>query len=82
MPMYAIATIPLIDDVKQVCYADDASATGKITQIRKWWNSISSEGPKYGYYPNASKTWLVTKEKFLATATANFEGTDVSHSRW
>ena len=82
--MYPIATIPLIrklnckvDDVKQVWYADDASATGKITQVRKWWNYISSEGPKYGYYANASKTWLVTKEKFLATAITNFEGTDV-----
>ena len=44
MPMYAVATIPLIKklnyrlgDVSQVWYADDASATGKIDRLREWW---------------------------------------------
>ena len=35
-------------------------------------------GQDYGYYPNASKTWLVVKEGNLEEATAIFEGTDVT----
>ena len=79
MPMYAIATIPLIKklqcndgNVKQVRYADDVCAAGKITQLREWWRHLSSQG-----YSNTNKTWLVTKEKHLAAATASFADTDV-----
>ena len=35
-------------------------------------------GPDYGYYPNASKTWLVVKVGSLEESTAIFEGTDVT----
>ena len=43
MPMYAIATLPLIKELRseteatQVWYADDACAIGKIRDLRKWW---------------------------------------------
>ncbi len=83
MPMYAVATIPLIKELKsrtqtkQVWYADDASATGKITDLRKWWEVMCTIGPKYGYFPNASKTWLITKGDFLSTATTAFQDTEV-----
>ena len=62
MPMYALATIPLIkklqsvEDVKQVWYADDASAAGKITRLHKWWNHLTTLGPRFGYFANATKT--------------------------
>ena len=40
MPMYALATIPLIKKLegnhKQVWFADDAAAVGKITDLRTW----------------------------------------------
>ena len=52
-------------DAKQVWYADDAAAMGKITDLRKWWESMCSLGPSYGYFPKATKTWLITKDKFL-----------------
>ncbi len=50
MPFYAIATVPLIkklnnDNVSQVWYADDASGIGKLTDLRSWWDKISSLGP-------------------------------------
>ena len=70
-PMYALATIPLIKklncylgDVSQVWYADDASAAGKIDRLRKWWSELASQGPKFGYFPSATETWLVTKTSF------------------
>ena len=84
MPMYALATIPLIrklkdsvNEVYQVWYADDASGAGKIHELREWWDQINIAGPKFGYFTNASKTWLVTKEDHLADAMVAFTDTDV-----
>ncbi len=84
MPMYALASIPLIrnlshslDEVKQLWYADDTAAAGTITQLQDWWNHINEIGPKYGYFTNATKTWLVTKERHLSKAEAAFENTGV-----
>ncbi len=48
-----------------------------------WENSGSSQvvmctiGPRYGYFPKASKTWLITKSDSLSTATALFQDTEV-----
>ena len=47
MPFYALATIPLIhhlyvaENLKQVWYADDVSATGSITSLRSWWDALA-----------------------------------------
>ena len=42
MSMYALATIPLIkrlkNNSKQIWYADDAAATGKLADLRMWWD--------------------------------------------
>ena len=84
MPMYALATIPLIrklkecvTDVNQVWYADDASGAGKINRLRVWWDHINTLGPKFGYFTNAKKTWLVTKEHCHSDTAAAFADTDV-----
>ena len=81
MPMYALATIPLIKKldkiVHQVWYADDATGVGKVADLRKWWDEICSKGPAYGYFTNASKTWLITKETHHTNAVAAFTGTNV-----
>ena len=71
MAIYAIAIIPLIlmivdishqDDssTKTAAYADDLTA-GKITQLKKWWDTLCQLGPKFGYYPEGGKSWLVIK---------------------
>ena len=56
MPMYALATIPLIKNLKtkvpevnQIWYADDASGSGKISKLRDWWDHLNTIGPNYGY---------------------------------
>lgn len=81
MPMYAVATIPLIESlpesVKQVWYADDASSLGHVHQLRAWWDELTRLGPSYGYFPNSSKTWLVTKETCHSNAIAAFKGCDL-----
>ena len=70
MAMYAIAITPLIhhlenEQIKQIWYADDATASGNLSHLRTWWDTISTTGPDFGYYPNASKTWLIVKEGYL-----------------
>ena len=74
MSMYAVAITPLIqrlseESVKQVWFADDASAGGQLEHLKKM--NISQMGPEYGYYPNASKTWLVVKEVKQKTFSRN-----------
>ncbi|ETX01015.1 MAG: hypothetical protein ETSY2_37945 [Candidatus Entotheonella gemina] len=83
MPFYALATVPLIQsldnaEVKQVWYADDASASGSLVSIRSWWDQLSREGPAFGYHANASKTWLVTKKKYFERAKEVFHDTNVN----
>ena len=85
MPMYALATILLIQklssDVLQVWYADDATAAGKLPSLREWWNRLTTHGPAFGYFANASKTWLITKELHLPAAQSCFSGTfSILHS--
>ena len=86
MPLYALATVPLIhrldnvEDLRQVWYADDASATGlgSLVSIRSWWDQLSTVGPAFGYHANAPKTWLVTKEQCFERAKEMFLDTDVN----
>ena len=81
MAIYAIATVPLIkrlsQEVTQIWYADDAASMGKIHQIREWWSQLLKHGPGYGYFPNAAKTWLITKDKHLSLAQATFDSTGI-----
>ena len=78
MPMYALATIPLINKLKgyskKIWYADDAAAVGKLAELRVWWDILTKEGPNFGYYPNPSKTWLVTKEGCHTAGLSTFAG--------
>ena len=66
MAMCALGVLPLIHSlssnaIKQVWYADDATASGELAKIRSWWERLVEIGPQYGYFPNASKTWMVGK---------------------
>ena len=61
MAMYAIASAPLIQqlqtsDIHQIWFADDAAAASKLIHMKSWWDKLQYIGPKFGYYPNASKT--------------------------
>ena len=83
MAMYAIAIRPLInhlqsESLKQIWYADDAAAGGELSDLKAWWNHLIQLGPDYGYYPNASKSWLVVKEDHLTAAEAIFSDSGIS----
>ena len=83
MVFYAIATLPLIKSCRfdellgDVWFADDATGAGTVDALRRWWDRLTEEGPKYGYFPNAIKTWLVVKEASKEDAAKAFHGTGV-----
>ena len=82
MTMFAVATMPLIKAVQientvQEWFADDAASGGYLRCLRKWWNLLVSVGPKFGYFPNAQKTLLLTKLEKLAEAQEVFKDSAV-----
>ena len=84
MVMYGLALLPLIRELKvldgewvQSWYADDGQAVGTVESLRRWWDRLVEIGPRYGYYPRASKTWLVVKEGREAEAEEAFRSTGV-----
>ena len=72
-PFYALATIPLLQllllGVKQIWYADDACG-----ELSDWWDNLCKLGPSFGYYVNATKTWLVFKGHLKQDAVLSFNG--------
>ena len=84
MPLYALASLPLIDSLsstsntRQAAYADDLSTSGSLKEILKYWHSLCRNGPLIGYYPKASKCWLVVKPEKLELANVMFQGTGIN----
>ena len=72
--IYSITIMPLIlmlvaeanqvdNTTKTAAYADDLIAAGTIMCLRNWWETLCRLGPKFGYFPGGSKSWLIVKEK-------------------
>ena len=89
MAVYDIAIIPLIlimvdfstrdkQTTKCAGYADDVTAAGKLNGLRRWWERLCEVGPKFGYYPNAGKTWLITTDELYEEAIKIFTGTNIN----
>ena len=58
-----MAVRPLIDklreaeaNARQVWFADEATAAGRLATLGRWWQMVTTTGPDFGYNPNASKT--------------------------
>ena len=84
MPWYAINTRTLIDrlrmivsDVKQAWLADDSAGGGSLRNLHEWFLQLSSEGEKYGYYVNGSKSWLIVKNADRMEEASKIFGTTV-----
>ena len=67
MSLYAISLQPLITRLhvssaaKQCWFADDATRSGSLQDVRKWLDELSESGPPLGYFPNAKKCCLIIK---------------------
>ena len=89
MAIYGIGVTPLINmlidivitstesHVGVLAYADDFSAAGKLDDLRKWWDTLTIIGPKFGYYPEPKKTWLVVKPYGWQRTNKIFSGTKI-----
>ena len=85
MAFYDLGTVPLLKNlqvtspkVSQVCLVDDITGAGTLLNLRKWWDTIISEGSKIGYYVNESKSWLIIKdENRLKEAKRIFNTTNI-----
>ena len=67
MSLHAVSLQPLITRLhvssaaKQCWFADEATGSGSLQGVRKWWDELSECGSALGYFPNAKKCWLITK---------------------
>ena len=74
MGTYALGILPLVKfllefinlnemNAKEVVFADDFSVAGSLNSIKDYWDKLTAIGPKYGYFPKPTKSYLVVKEK-------------------
>ena len=71
MAIFDIGITPLINmlivilsneySANVMVYANDFSASRNLQDLRRWWNVLTEIGPKFGYYSETTKTWLVVK---------------------
>ena len=50
-------------NTKQVAFADDLSVSISFNSIKHYWDKLTSIGPKHGYFPKTTKSYLIVKEK-------------------
>ena len=64
--------------IKQIWYADDSAASGQLSEVRQWWDNLLNIGPHYGYFPKASKTWLIVKSDYEEAAKEMFKDVNIT----
>ena len=56
---------------------DDLCGAGKLKVLLHWWKKIEHMGPLLGYYPKASKSWLIVKTNCMKEAEELFKNTGI-----
>ena len=64
---------------KQSFYADDAAACAKIDDLKQWLQQVVAAGPKYGYYPEPKKSFLIVHPDHVDEAKRCFEQTGLKN---
>ena len=57
---------------KAAAFADDLTAAGDIKGIKYWWDQLCKLGPKFVYFPEATKSWLIVKKDMEKKAEETF----------
>ena len=86
--IYALGITPFImmmvelvstkcDDIKMVAFADDFGVAGELKSLLQWWATLLKVGPKFSYFPEPAKSWLITKPETHAIGKELFKDTKV-----
>ena len=82
--LYPVSLQPLItrlstsSSAKQCWYAVDATGSGSLGDVKKWWDEPSTGGSALGYFPNAKKCWLIAKPEKEDAAREIFRYTAIN----
>ena len=79
MALYGIALLPLAErlceespSVMQPWYANDAAMMGVPAEVAKAMASLTKLGPRFGYYPEPEKSYVICPRADEADARAAF----------
>ena len=86
--IYALGITPFImmmvelvstkcDDIKMVAFADDFGVAGELKSLLQWWATLLKVGPKFSYFPEPAKSWLITKPETHAIGKELFKDTKI-----
>ena len=89
MCAYARGILPLLQSLldfvsvhelntEEAAFADDFRVAGKLSSIKDYWSQLTSIGPKYCYFPKASKPYLIVKEDQFPNATTLLDKSNVN----
>ena len=89
MDAYALGILPLLQfllncisvnklNTNDVTFADGITVAGKFSCIKDQQSQLTSISPKYGYFPKASKSYLIVKGNQLTNAIALFDNSNVN----
>ena len=65
------------DDIKMVAFADDFGVVGELKSLLQWWATLLKVGPKFSYFPEPAKSWLITKPETHAVGKELFKDTKI-----
>ena len=86
MAMYALGILPLLyfnfdnqsfDTAKRIAYTDDFTGIGRLQQLKYWWEDINKLGSYIGYFPKATKSYLIVKVEHIEEAKALFSSSKI-----
>ena len=89
MAFYALGVQPLTKDLssrtdtkscRQMWYADEATAIGKLRGMKDWWDILCELGPGYGYYPKPKTVLILKNPQLKKAAQDTFRGTGITIS--
>ena len=73
MGAYALGILPMLHSLldfvltndlqtREVAFADDLIVSGKLADIKIFWDKLAIIAPKYRYFPKPTKSYLIVKK--------------------
>ena len=89
MGVYALDILPMLHSLldfvltndlrtREVVFPDDFTVAGKLVHIKNFWNKLATIGPKYGYFPKSTKSYLIVNNNYRRDAKTIFTDTNIN----